>query len=149
MLRAFLGLLKGGIIGVGAGLAAWKLGLTSGVAAFITYGLVGGLVGIVAGRPPWRQETLWTSWLKGIFGFLIGLGLYWGTRKLLGGMHLAFATGLGAPDKPLVELPFLLAPVVGAIWGILVEVDDASGPDASGKTPPAKPDQTAAAAPRR
>ena len=30
----------------------------------------------MAGRPPWRQETIWTSLLKGIFGFGVGLGLY-------------------------------------------------------------------------
>jgi hypothetical protein len=127
MLRVFLGLLKGGLVGAGIGFLAWKAGVTAGVAAIIAYGLVGGLVGVVAGRPPWRQETIWTSLLKGLFGFGVGLALYFGAHKLLGGMHLAFATGLGAPDKPFVEVPFLLGPVIGAIWGILVEVDDGAG----------------------
>jgi hypothetical protein len=138
MLRVVLGLLKGGLVGVALGFGAWKLGLTSGFPAFIVYGLIGGLAGVVTGRPPWRQETQWTSMLKGIFGFGIGLLLAWAARKLLGGAHLAFATGLGAPDRPLVELPFLLGPAIGALFGILIEVDDAGGAEdrAKAATPP-------------
>lgn len=142
MVRILLGLLKGGVIGAAIGFGAFKLGIASGVLSFVAYGLVGALVGIVAGRPPWRQDTLWTSLLKGIFGFAIGLGLYWGARKLLGGAHLALATSYGAPDRPLVEVPFLLGPVIGAIWGIFVELDDSSGSAA-------RKQQAAAAEPRR
>jgi len=142
MVRVVLGLLKGGLVGAAIGALAFKLGVTGGIPAFVAYGLVGGLVGIIAGRPPWRQETLWTSWLKGIFGFAIGLGLFWGARKLLGGVHASFAVGLGAPpDRPFVEIPFLLGPAIGALWGVLVEVDDSSG-----AKPPAKGDKGAAAA---
>ena len=72
----------------------------------------------------WRQETLFTPLLKGIFGFGIGALLYYGAHKLLGGAHLAFATGLGAPDKPLLEVPFLFGPLIGIIWGAFIEVDD-------------------------
>jgi hypothetical protein len=143
MVRILLGLLKGGVIGAGIGIAAFKLGISSGVLSFVAYGLVGALVGIVAGRPPWRQDTLWTSLLKGIFGFAIGLGLYWGARKLLGGAHLPIATSYGAPDRPLVEVPFLLAPMIGAIWGIFVELDDSSGAAAR------KQQQATTAEPRR
>jgi hypothetical protein len=140
MLRVVLGLLKGGLVGAGIGALAFKLGITSGLPAFLAYGLVGGLVGIVAGRPPWRQETMWTSLLKGIFGFGIGLLLYWGAHKLLGGLHASFAAGLGAPaDRPLVDIPFLLGPAIGAVWGILVEIDDASGSKTAAK-PGAKPE---------
>src|SRR5262245_114361 len=133
MLRVVLGLLKGGLVGAGVGFVAWKLGVSAGAAALIAYGLVGAAAGLIAGRPPWKQETIWTSLLKAIVGFGIGVALFIGARKLLGGMHLAFATGLGAPDKPLVEIPFLLGPVIGAIWGILVEVDDGAGSGKSAK----------------
>lgn len=136
MLRVLLGLVKGGIIGGAVGFGAWKLGLTSGALAFVALGLVGALVGIFGGRPPWRQETIWTSVLKGAFGFGIGAALYWGARKLFGDAHLAFATGLGAPDKPVVELPFLLGPLIGSLYGIFVEVDDSSG--AAKAAPPGK-----------
>jgi hypothetical protein len=136
MLRVVLGLLKGGLVGAGIGALAFKLGVTSGLPAFVAYGLVGGLVGIVAGRPPWRQETMWTSLLKGIFGFGIGLLLYWGAHKLLGGVPASFAAGLGLgvpAGKALVDVPFLLGPAIGALWGILVEIDDSAGSKPSGK----------------
>jgi hypothetical protein len=131
MLRVVLGLLKGGVVGAAIGFLAFKVGITSGATALIACGLVGGLAGIVAGRPPWRHDTLWTPLIKGIVGFGVGAGLYLLAHKLLGGMHLAFATGMGAPDRPLVEVPFLLGPIVGAIWGILVEIDDGGGSKAT------------------
>jgi hypothetical protein len=138
MVRILLGLLKGGIIGAGIGFGAFKLGIASGPISFVVYGLVGALVGIIAGRPPWRQDTLWTSLLKGLFGFGVGFVLYLGGRKLLGGAHLAIATSYGAPDRPLVEIPFLLGPMIGALWGIFVELDDSVG--ASSRKQPAAAD---------
>ena len=127
MLRVVLGLLKGGLIGAAVGFGAFRLGIASGVLAFVVYGVIGALVGLLVGRPPWKQETFWTSIIKGIFGLLVAIGLYWGAHKLLGTTHLAFATGLGAPDLPFADVPFLLGPVIGALYGIFVEVDDASG----------------------
>jgi hypothetical protein len=135
MLRVVLGILKGAIVGAAVGAGAWKLGLAGGVLAFVAYGVVGALVGVVCGKPIWRQETLFTPLLKAIFGFAVGAGLYYGARKLFGGTHLAFATGLGAPDRPLVEIPFLIAPLIGLLYGAFVEVDDSSG----GKPGVAKP----------
>ena len=126
MLRVVLGLLKGGLVGAGIGFLAWKMGLSAGIPAYFAYGLVGALAGVVAGRPPWRQETLWTPLLKGMFGFGIGLLLFWGARKLLGGLQLPALRSI-AGDHPLVDVPVLLGPVVGAIWGILVEIDDSGG----------------------
>jgi ABC-type arginine transport system permease subunit len=127
MLRVVLGLLKGGLIGAAIGFGAFRLGIEGGALGFVVYALVGLMVGLLVGKPPWRQETIWTSIIKGIFGLLIAMGLYWGGRKLLGGTHLAFATGLGAPDKAVVDIPFLLGPVIGALYGIFVEVDDTGG----------------------
>ena len=86
--------------------------------------IVGGLAGILCGRPPWRQDTVWTTTLKGIFGALVGGALYWGAGKLFGGAHVAFAAKLGVPDRPFVELPVLMGPLIGALWGAFVELDD-------------------------
>ena len=133
VMRVILGLLKGGLVGAAVGGLALQIGVAGGVAAVVSYALVGGLTGILCGRPPWRQDTLWTSALKGIFGIAVGVGLYFLARKLLGGVHLALAARLGAPDRPLGELPIVLGPAIGALWGIFVEVDDA------GSTPDAKP----------
>ncbi len=137
MVRVLLGILKGGFVGAGLGFAASKVGLVGGGAAWLVYGAVGFLVGIVCGKAVWRHETLWTPILKGIFGVLISLGLYWGARKVLGGMAPPVASPLWAPDQALVNVPVLLAPAIGIIYGIFVEVDDGgdskSGQDKSGQ----------------
>ena len=123
-----LGLLKGAVVGGALGWAAFKLGIAGGAAAFVTYAVIGGLVGMVCGKPPWRQDTFWTSALKGLFGLAVGAGLYWVGRKVLGGVHVALPAALGAPpDRPFAELPILLGPLVGALWGGFVEVDDGGG----------------------
>jgi hypothetical protein len=99
----------------------------TGVPAFVDYGVLGAVVGVLGGRPPWRQETIWTPLLKGIFGIVVGVGLYWVAHKLLGSMRLDFAVKLGAPDKPIIDVPVVLGPMIGAVWGILVELDDSGG----------------------
>jgi len=124
MLRLVLGILKGAVVGAAVGLGAAKVGIGGGTLGYVVSGVVGALVGIVCGKAIWRQETLFTPLLKGIFGFGIGALLYYGAHKLLGGAHLAFATGLGAPDKPLLDVPFLFGPLIGIIWGAFIEVDD-------------------------
>lgn len=125
MLRVLLGLIKGGVVGAAVGFAATKVGLTTGVMSWLIYGAVGFLVGLVCGKAIWRQETLWTPVLKGIFGALIGAGLYWVAGKALGGVTLPFNQAVGAaPDAPLPAVPALLAPLVGIVYGIFVEIDD-------------------------
>lgn len=119
-------------------MAAVKLGIAGGFLAVVTYAVIGALAGIVSGRPPWRQDTIWTTALKGIFGALVGGGLYWGAGKLFGSAHLAFAGRVGLPDRPLVEVPALLGPLIGALWGIFVEIDDSVGDKAKPAAKPAR-----------
>jgi hypothetical protein len=127
-MRVVTGLLKGGIIGFCVGALSWRIGMVmGGLPAFIDYGVIGALVGILGGRPPWRQETIWTPLLKGIFGVVVGIGLYWVAHKFLQGVHLELATKLGAPDKSIPDVPVVLGPMIGALWGILVELDDSGG----------------------
>ena len=84
----------------------------------MTYALIGGLVGIVCGKPPWRQDTFWTSALKGIGGLMVGALLYWGGSKLLGGIHLSLpASAGGAARSLLAELPIILGPAGGRAVG--------------------------------
>src|SRR5262245_9581659 len=100
MLRLVFGLLKGAVVGGALGWAAFKLGVTAGAAAVITYAIIGGVVGMLCGKPPWRQDTFWTSALKGIGGLIVGGLLYWGGSKLFGGLHIALPAALGAsPDR--------------------------------------------------
>jgi xanthine/uracil permease len=142
MVRVILGIIKGGLVGAAVGFAATKVGFGTGPAAWLVYGLVGFLVGIVCGKAIWRHDTLVTPLLKGIFGVLLGLGLYWVAGKTLGGLKLPFATRLGAPDEPLAQLPLLLAPAIGILYGIFVEVDDGERKKAAEAkaTPPARQD---------
>src|SRR6185312_15793501 len=116
--RVILGLLKGGLIGAAIGAGAFKLGIAGGFLALVVYAVIGGVVGMLCGKPPWRQDTFWTSALKGIGGLVVGGLLYWGGSKLFGGLHIALPAALGAaPDRSVAELPILLGPLVGALWG--------------------------------
>ena len=135
MVRVILGLLKGAIIGAAVGYGATRLGVTTGALAFATYAAVGFLVGLICGKAVWRHETLWTPALKGLFGAGICALLYFGASKLLGGLTMDFTAQLGAPDRPLAQIPLLLAPALGILYGIFVEVDDG---ERKGAPPPSK-----------
>jgi hypothetical protein len=137
MIRVILGLLKGGLVGAALGYGAMRFGIGAGGLAWLVYGAVGFLVGVVCGKPPWRQETLWTSIIKGVVGLVLCMGLYWVAQKLLGDSRapagLVSALG-GTGDAVLAATPVLLAPLIGVVYGIFVEVDD------GGKAAPAKKD---------
>lgn len=126
MVRVLLGIIKGGLVGAAVGFGATKVGMGTGATAWLVYGLVGFLAGIVCGKAIWRHDTLVTPLLKGIFGFLVGLGLYWVASKTLGHVTLAsVATQLGLPaETPLSAIPLVLGPAIGILYGIFVEVDD-------------------------
>jgi len=142
MLRLLTGILKGLIAGALVGAGAWALGIRSGVLLYVVYGTVGALVGIICGKAPWRQETLWTPVMKAFVGFGIGAGLYYGWTRLLGGFELPMASHLGAPAAPMSTIPYLLGPLIGLFYGTFVEVDD--GGDKKEKTSPAAKSSTPA-----
>jgi len=134
-MRVIIGLVKGLIVGAGVGYGLLRLGWTSGALAYVACAVVGALVGVVAGRAPWKAETIWTPVLKMIVGAGIGVGL------------CALGTHFG-PDsevyvKPLQtgleHVPFrsgpILAPIIGVLYGIFVEWDDGGGKK---DAPPAK-----------
>ncbi|HXU83851.1 MAG TPA: hypothetical protein VN914_20795 [Polyangia bacterium] len=143
MLRVLLGIIKGGVVGAAVGFAATKVGLGTGVAAWLVYGLIGFLVGIVCGKAIWRHDTLVTPLLKGIFGFLLGMGLYWLARKTLGGVSAPFTTPFFGPSDKIAGIPLLVGPAIGILYGIFVEVDDGERKKAAqsspAPTPTAKP----------
>jgi hypothetical protein len=140
MLRVILGLLKGGIIGAAIGYAALKLGVSDGSPAYLTYAAIGFAVGLICGKAIWRQETLWTPALKGILGAAICVGLYWVSSKFLGGLKLPINAQLGVdPERSVVQIPLLLGPALGILYGIFVEVDDGERKAPAAAPPPAKP----------
>jgi hypothetical protein len=120
MVRAIIGLLKGAIFGGAIGFGLLKLGLTGGFMAYVGCALAGAIVGVIAGRAPWKAETLWTPALKMAFGAAVGAGLCWvGLRFLPAVSFTVPEVGeLSTKGAPLLALG------VGVLWGMFVEIDD-------------------------
>ena len=148
-MRVIIGLIKGLVVGGAIGYGLLRLGWVTPAVAYLACAVVGALVGVVAGRAPWKAETIWTPALKMIVGALIGVGL--------AALGLHFAPAIDVFVKPLQvgldSVPFrsgpILAPVVGVLYGIFVEWDDGGAKKAAAaeaaaaapkaKKPPAKP----------
>lgn len=135
MVRIFLGLLKGGVVGAVLGYLASRAGIHAGLVAMLVYGVVGAAVGLICGKPIWRQDTLWTPLLKTIFGFGVGIGLSFLARKFLSGVHIPIAAIPDAADHPLPQVPALMAAGIGVLYGAFVELDDAGSGGESQKKP--------------
>jgi hypothetical protein len=139
MVRVLLGIIKGGVVGAAVGFAATRVGFGTGAAAWLVYGLIGFLVGIVCGKAIWRHDTLVTPLLKGVFGFLLGMGLYWLAGKTLSGVPAPFTTPYFGPHDKISTIPLLVGPIIGILYGIFVEVDDGErkkAAEASSAAPP-------------
>jgi hypothetical protein len=119
--RALLGLIKGALIGGAIGYCLLKLGNPDGVLVYLCCGIVGAVVGLLCGRAPWHAETIWTPILKVLFGFGIGAGLYALGHRFAPGLSLTIQ-GFTAPTS--LRSGATLAPVIGMLYGLFVEVDD-------------------------
>ena len=135
MLRVIVGILKGLIIGGGVGYGLITLGFGSTFFAYVACALVGAVVGVVAGRAPWRAETIWTPVIKMIVGAGIGVGLCALGLKVVPDASFHFLKGAGAQFAELhLHSGPVLAVLVGVLYGVFVEVDDGGT-----KKPPAAP----------
>lgn len=120
-MRIILGILKGLVVGGGVGFGAFKLGLPSKL-GFLVCGVAAALAGLLAGRPPWKHDTLVTPIIKMVFGFGVGAGLYYGWDALGLGGHVA---SLGGP----VEVAAVAAPAaIAVLYATFVEIDDGGAP---------------------
>lgn len=139
MVKLLVGILKGAVIGGALGYGAFELGKATGFDnPWLTYGLIGAIVGLFVGKPIWTlirdaNQTSWIAVLKAAFGFGIGCGLYalvdraWGPTWTIEGINVfAWAPTLGG--------------AIGAVYGGFVELDDAIGDD---KAPAKKESQKA------
>ena len=133
--RLVLGLLKGAVIGGAVGYGAYSLNWTGGM-HWVTYGVVGALVGLLVGRPLWshladKSSTAWTAILKGIFGYGVGVGLYAIVAKAWGGFDM---TLMDNEVRNVSNWQFVMGGAIGAIYGGFVEIDDAAPKTAEQKT---------------
>jgi hypothetical protein len=120
MVRIIVGLIKGAIVGGGVAYGLLSLGLSSPFFVYLACALVGALVGVVAGRAPWKAETIWTPVLKMVVGAGIGAGL------AAVGLHFLpdhQFTIHGVGSLSLAGAP-VLSLAVGVIYGMFVELDD-------------------------
>ena len=124
MVKLLVGLLKGAVIGGAVGYGAFALAQATDFGnAWLTYGVIGALVGLFVGRPLWslikdQSATTWIAILKAAFGFGVGCGLYaiiakaWSPSPML----------VGGQD--VFSWPPILGGAIGALYGGFVELDD-------------------------
>lgn len=139
MLKLLLGLLKGAVVGGLIGLGAFKLDLSGGL-HWLTYGLAGALVGLIAGRPLWalitdKEGTTWVSVLKALFGFGVGCGLYALASNFLTGVSFSFQS----ETRVFHDWQPAFAAAVGGFLGAFFEIDDAIGGEPKKAAPAAAP----------
>ena len=125
MVRLILGFLKGAAIGAAIGYGAYLLGL-GGAWCYLTFAVVGLLVGMLVGRPLWshlldKKSTVWASVLKGLFGVLLAEGVTLLVRKVAHDPSLSFA----GERHSLTGWSYLFGGAFGALYGAWIEVDDA------------------------
>jgi len=138
VVKLLVGILKGAVIGGALGYGAYALGEATGFAnPWLTYGLIGAIVGLFVGRPIWslirdKNSTTVISILKSAFGFGIGCGIYALVVKAIG-PELAIAS---IPN--VFDWPPTMGGAIGAVYGGFVELDDAIGDDSSKKKPAPK-----------
>jgi hypothetical protein len=135
VVKLLVGFLKGAVIGGGIGYGAYALWqATDFSSAWLTYGLVGVLVGLLVGKPIWSMirdqgSTTVVSMLKAAFGFGIGCGLY----ALIGKAWNPSLDIAAVPGGNALAWPPVLGGAIGAVYGAFVELDDSIGDDRSGK----------------
>ena len=137
--RLLVGILKGIIVGgaTGAGLYfGLRVGRLDGGLAYLLYGALGAVTGAVAGKAPWRQGAWIEALLRGVFGILVGCGLYALASAFLGVGAVALPaltpalSGAALPLK-LVQQPMVMAPMFAMLYASLIELDnDGKGDDA-------------------
>jgi hypothetical protein len=134
VVKLLIGILKGAVIGGAIGYGAYALDLLGGF-HWLTYGVVGMMVGFLVGRPLWslimdKNTTFVIGVLKAAFGFGVGVGLYAIVAKAWGGFELS----LGGETRWLHDWQPILGGAIGALYGGFVELDDAI--DDKGKDKP-------------
>jgi hypothetical protein len=138
VVKLLVGLLKGAAIGGAVGYGAFALSEQTGFGnAWLTFGLIGALVGLFVGRPLWallkdKSQTNIIAIIKAAFGFGVGCGLY----ALIAKAWAPDPDMLVVADYPLLYWPPTLGAAIGGVYGGFVELDDSIGDDAAAKKAP-------------
>lgn len=136
MLRVLLGFIKGMAVGLlAAGVLMYTepfLGSWYGVLSYVAAALVGGLVGFVCGRAPWRTETFWVPALRVVLGVFLGPLVYGLGHAFLPAISLVSIAALSGKSIVLNAAPFLLL-ATGTLYGVFVELDDGGAVSAQKK----------------
>jgi hypothetical protein len=125
--RLGLGFLKGLIVGAGVG-AAFQLGLAwtlPGLAGYLAAMGTGATAGVLAGRPPWKHDAWIESLLKAVAGLGVGALVYWLTSYVDAPIPLDLPGAIAG--TPWRAVPLVALPLVGAVFGTLVELDNVDG----------------------
>jgi hypothetical protein len=140
VVKLILGLVKGLVIGAAVGYGAFALDLDGGF-HWVTYGAIGGLVGLLVGRPIWshlidKESTTWVSILKAAVGFGIGCGVFALVDRVWGGFALEVGF-LAEGTRAFQDWQPIFGGALGAVYGAFVELDD-SFDDSKAKAKAAK-----------
>jgi hypothetical protein len=142
VVKLLVGLLKGAVIGGAVGYGAVALADATGFGnAWLTYGLIGALVGLLVGRPIWallkdKNTTNIIGAIKAVFGFGIGCGVYALFAKVWNPSQDLLVVHDSIPS--LLWWPPTLGAAIGGLYGAFVELDDSIGDDSSKKKPAPK-----------
>lgn len=127
--RLGVGLVKGLLVGLLVG-GTLQLGLgwteAAGLLGYLLAMGTGATAGILAGTPPWKGEAWIEALLKGFFGLGVGALLYW-LASSFASFDLPFPLAGARAGASWTALPILYAPLIGALYGAVVELDNTEG----------------------
>lgn len=124
--RLIIGVIKGLVIGGVIGSALhFGLGWTTaaGLLAYLLAMGSGATAGVLAGKPPWRQQAWIESVLKSVAGLGIGALAYWGASSWLA-FPLPFEIPGVVAGTPWTEMTLGITTATSAVFGALVELDN-------------------------
>lgn len=131
--RLLIGILKGIVVGGGVG-AALYFGLSQGSLesawAYLLYGVVGAITGVVAGKPLWKPGAWIEALLRGVFGIAVGCGLYALASSFLHVSPIPLPASLFPALPPaeqarfLFQQPLAMAPLMATLYASLIELDN-------------------------
>jgi len=136
--RLIFGLVLGLIVGIALAAGLVRLGVASfalggGLAvAYLAAAAVGGLTGMVAGKPIWSSGAKVEGTLKAVFGALMGAGAMFVLRQWAEGIDVNLSVLGGGGPAPIGDLPAASLPLIAAVLGGLFGLDNTETKDNDG-----------------